>query len=156
MLSSILNYYFPLVNGFSVTLTSEQNRDNENEYDYGYGSRGFRIRRHSINGKGIIDHTVTVAETKKQIDAGPLEALPVRLENALENPESTTGVGRCWALLIRGVEFMFTNIISIDLLITVFCLGDLLVSRIGMSIMYDGMQRLLTGCCDGWYSSIRS
>lgn len=44
---------------------------------------------------------------KKQLDSGSLEAAFERLENALENSESTTRVGRCWALLIRGVEFMF-------------------------------------------------
>lgn len=77
MSSSILGYYFPPVNGFSVTLTSERNRNNDKEYDYGYESRIFRIRRHGLNSRGIVDHTVTA------------------------------GVGRCWVLLIRGVEFMF-------------------------------------------------
>lgn len=33
--SSILNHYFSLVNGFLVTLTSEENQNNK-EYDYGY------------------------------------------------------------------------------------------------------------------------
>lgn len=106
MSSSILNYYFPLVNGFLVTLTSEENKNNE-EYDYGYGSRVFRFRRHLLNSIGFLDRTVTVVETKKQIDSGSLEAAFERLENALENSESTTRVGRYWALLIRGVEFMF-------------------------------------------------
>ena len=106
MSSSILNYYFPLVNGFLVTLTSEENKNNE-EYDYGYGSRVFRFRRRVLNSIGFLDRTVTVVETKKQIDYGSLEAAFERLENALENSESTTRVGRCWALLIRGVEFMF-------------------------------------------------
>ena len=106
MSSSILNYYFPLVNGFLVTLTSEENKNNE-EYDYGYGSRVFRFRRHVLNSIGFLDRTVTVVETKKQIDYGSLEAAFERLENALENSESTTRVGRYWALLIRGVEFMF-------------------------------------------------
>ena len=106
MSSSILNYYFPLVNGFLVTLTSEENKNNE-EYDYDYGSRVFRFRRHLLNSIGFLDRTVTVVETKKQIDYGSLEAAFERLENALENSESTTRVGRYWALLIRGVEFMF-------------------------------------------------
>lgn len=106
MSSSILNYYFPLVNGFLVTLTSEENKNNE-EYDYDYGSRVFRFRRHLLNSIGFLDRTVTVVETKKQIDSGSLEAAFERLENALENSESTTRVGRYWALLIRGVEFMF-------------------------------------------------
>ena len=106
MSSSILNYYFPLVNGFLVTLTSEENKNNE-EYDYGYGSRVFRFRRRVLNSIGFLDRTVTVVETKKQIDYGSLEAAFERLENALENSESTTRVGRYWALLIRGVEFMF-------------------------------------------------
>ena len=107
MSSSILNYYFPLVNGFLVVLTSEQNQNQSHDYDYGYGSRVFRIRRHCPDSRGIVDHTVTVVETEKRVDPSSLEASLERLENALENPESTTGVGRCWALLIRGVEFMF-------------------------------------------------
>ena len=36
MSSSILNYYFPLVNGFLVVLTSEQNQKQSHDYDYGY------------------------------------------------------------------------------------------------------------------------
>ena len=107
MSSSILNYYFPLVNGFLVTLTSEENQNNK-EYDYGYGSGVFfRFRRHVLNSIGFLDRTVTVVETEKRVDPSSLEASLERLENALENSESTTGVGRCWALLIRGVEFMF-------------------------------------------------
>lgn len=58
-------------------------------------------------------------------------------------------VGHCW---FEVLSLCFTNIISIDLVITIFCLGSVLISRNGMSIMRDGMQKLLTGCCDGRYS----
>lgn len=94
MSSSILVHYFPPLSGFSVV--SEQNRNNHYA-DYIV----LRIQRRFPGDRGIVDHTVV--EAKKQID--PLDASLEQLENALEN--SNTEFGRCWALLIRGVEFMF-------------------------------------------------
>lgn len=94
MSSSILVHYFPPLKGFSVV--SEQNRNNHYA-DYIV----LRIQRRFPGDRGIVDHTVV--EAKKQTD--PLDGSLEQLENALEN--SNTEFGRCWALLIRGVEFMF-------------------------------------------------
>lgn len=94
MSSSILVHYFPPLNGFSVV--SEHNRNNHYA-DYIV----LRIQRRFPGDRGIVDHTVV--EAKKQTD--PLDGSLEQLENALEN--SNTEFGRCWALLIRGVEFMF-------------------------------------------------
>lgn len=101
MSSAILNYYFPPVNGFAVF--SEQSRPN----DYGYKTYAARIRRHFEDGRAIDNHTVAVVEMKKQVDSGSLDTSLERLEHAVENSKSATEAGRCWALLIRGVEFMF-------------------------------------------------
>lgn len=94
MSSSILVHYFPPLNGFSVV--SVQNR-NDHYADYIV----LRIQRRFPGDRGIVDHTVV--EAKNQTD--PLDGSLEQLENALEN--SNTEFGRCWALLIRGVEFMF-------------------------------------------------
>lgn len=94
MSSSILNHYFPPLNGFSVV--SEQNRNNHYA-DYIV----LRVQRRFPGDRGIVDHSVV--EAKKQTDA--LDASLEQLENALEH--SNTEFGRCWAMLIRGVEFMF-------------------------------------------------
>ena len=94
MSSSILVHYFPPLKGFSVV--SEQNRNNHYA-DYIV----LRIQRRFPGDRGIVDHTVV--EAKKQTD--PLDGSLEQLENALEN--SNNEFGRCWALLIRGVEFMF-------------------------------------------------
>lgn len=94
MLSSILVHYFPPLDGFSVV--SKQNRNNH-YVDYIV----LRMQHQFPGDRGIIDHTVV--EVKKQ--TGPLDTSLKQLENALEN--SNTEFGRCWALLIRGVEFMF-------------------------------------------------
>lgn len=94
MSSSILNHYFPPSTGYSVV--SEQNRNNHYA-DYIV----LRIQLRFPGDRGIVDHTVV--EAKKQTD--PLHASLEQLENALEN--SNTEFGRCWALLIRGTDFMF-------------------------------------------------
>lgn len=92
--SSILAHNFSPLNSFVVA--PKQNRNNHYT-DFIV----LRIQRRFPGDREIVDHTVV--KVKRQADS--LDESLKELENVLEN--SNTEFGCCWALLIRGVEFMF-------------------------------------------------
>ncbi|KAL3473824.1 hypothetical protein BJX99DRAFT_260940 [Aspergillus californicus] len=96
MASAILNHYSLLSDGFSVS--PEQNRIN-NCPDFIL--RILRIQRRFSGDRSVVDHTV--AEATSSTDN--LDEAMDQLGNALEN--ANTEFGRCWALMVRGPDFMF-------------------------------------------------
>lgn len=138
--SSILVHYFPPLSGFSVV--SEQNWNNH------YANYiVLRIQCWFPGDRGIVDHTVVEAKKNRLIHwMHHLDNSKMRLRTQIL---SLDVVGHCW---FEALSSCFMNIISTDPLTTVFFLGDLLISRDEIPTMCDMIQKLLTGCCDGWYS----
>ncbi|OAX79336.1 hypothetical protein ACJ72_06343 [Emergomyces africanus] len=94
MVSGILNYYFPAINGFTVI--SKKNRP-RNITDFII----LQIQQLFPGDCSVVDHTV--AEAKKDTDS--ITAALEQFENALE--QANTEFGRCWAMLIHGCNFHF-------------------------------------------------
>lgn len=94
MASGILSYYFPPVNGYTVTL--EHNRNDHSEY-----MAIFRIQRRFPGDRSTVDHTFV--EVKDPRDPAEQSLDPLR--GALE--QSNTEFGRCWAMIIQKTNFKF-------------------------------------------------
>ncbi|PWY96677.1 hypothetical protein BO94DRAFT_17329 [Aspergillus sclerotioniger CBS 115572] len=88
--NGILNYYFPITDGWIVA--PEAKKDTIGEFMV------FRVKRRYPGGRSFVDHIV--AEARKAVD-GSFDQMRLALEKS--SPEA----GRCWGVYFHGVNVEF-------------------------------------------------
>ncbi|PIG80342.1 hypothetical protein AARAC_004771 [Aspergillus arachidicola] len=93
--SAILNYYFPVTNGYAVT--PGQHRGDKNIAEFNI----IRIERRFPGDRSVVEHTTVKATQSADWLISSLEQLEGALWSTL--PEC----GRCWVIIILGPTFRF-------------------------------------------------
>ncbi|KAE8307812.1 hypothetical protein BDV41DRAFT_31770 [Aspergillus transmontanensis] len=93
--SAILNYYFPVANGYAVIPGEHRGDKNITEFNI------IRIERRFPGDRSVVEHT-TVKATQS---ADWLISSPEQLEGALWS--TLRECGRCWVIIILGPTFRF-------------------------------------------------